>query len=79
MTNGPAAIQGTFVLTTSRERHGYDPSENIYYARPDDVADMRQALNLYVGHRTVNNATSQYADWDSIADAHVRLYRSLLG
>lgn len=73
-----AAIQGTFVLTTSRERHGYDPSENIYYARPDGVADMRQALNLYIGNRTTNNATSQCADWDSIADTHVHLYRSLL-
>ena len=72
-----AMLQGTFVLTTAREKHGYDPAGNVYYALPDDVADMRQALNLYIGRRKTPDAG--YADWDSIADAHVRHYSSVLG
>ena len=39
-----AHAQGTFILSTSREHHGYDAIDNIYYAHPDDVDDMRQAL-----------------------------------
>ena len=72
-----AMLQGTFVLTTTREKHGYDPAENVYYALPDDVADMRRALNLYIGRRKTPNAG--YADWDSIADAHIRHYSGVLG
>lgn len=67
-----AMLQGTFVLVTDRERHGYDPTENVYYAFPGDVADMRRALNLYIGRR--NTKGVQHTDWDFIADAHIRHY-----
>jgi glycosyltransferase involved in cell wall biosynthesis len=73
-----AAIQGTFTLTTSRERHGYDSSNNIYYARPADIEDMRQALHLYIGRRNLDAALSQYESWESIAKKHIDLYRDLL-
>ena len=74
-----AAIQGTFVLTTSRERQGFDPSSNIYFSKPGDVADMRSALRQYVGRRNTSRATDGYASWESIAQAHISLYRELLG
>lgn len=73
-----AMVQGTFVLTTSYEQHGYFPSENIYYSRPGDVADMRQGLRLYLGHRNNEAAMAQYMTWESIADRHKTLYQSLL-
>jgi glycosyltransferase involved in cell wall biosynthesis len=73
-----AALQGTFVLTTSSENHGYVDSENIYYAWPGDVDDMRQALNLYVGRRKSDDSMRQFATWESIAKAHIDLYRVLL-
>jgi glycosyltransferase involved in cell wall biosynthesis len=73
-----ALVQGTFVLTTSYEQHGYFPSENIYYGRPGDVADMRQALRLYLGHRNNEAAVNQYITWESIADRHKALYQNLL-
>jgi glycosyltransferase involved in cell wall biosynthesis len=73
-----AAIQGTFTLTTSQESHGYVNSENIYYARPADTEDMRQALNLYIGRKNSDVALSQYATWASIARNHIDLYRNLL-
>jgi hypothetical protein len=65
-------------LTTSREQHGYNALENIYYARPGDVEDMRQALKAYLGRRNTETNISQYATWDIIAQAHIDLYRPLL-
>jgi glycosyltransferase involved in cell wall biosynthesis len=72
-----AAIQGTFVLTTGLDRHGYDPSENIYYARPDDVADMRDALRMYISSTSARRFETQ-ADWESIASAHMSFYPRLV-
>lgn len=72
-----AAQQGTFVLTTSRERHGYEAAHNVYYARPDDAADMRQALEQYLGRR-VPPQPEVSGNWASIAEAHLSLYREVL-
>lgn len=73
-----AAIQGTFILSTSRERHGYNAFENIYYARPDDIEDMRESLSAYAGRRNTDENIKRFADWDSIAAEHLRLYQTLL-
>lgn len=70
-----AQAQGTFVLTTSRQRHGYDPIENTYFAGEHDVEEMRQALNQYLGTRVQNPAAAARA-WDSIGESHVELYRT---
>lgn len=70
-----AISQGTFVLTTSREQHGYDSIDNAYYASPDDVADMRNALRRYIGTRNDAAAIGRHCNWDSIAQAHVALYQ----
>ncbi len=72
-----AISQGTFVLTTSREQHGYDSIDNAYYARPDDVADMRNALHRYVGTRSDAASIDLHSNWDSIAQAHVALYQTV--
>jgi len=74
-----AAAQGTFVLTTSLERRGYDPVKNIYYAVPGDVGEMRQALRDHLGRRRPPLADSPETQWNSIAEAHLELYRILLG
>ena len=47
-----AAVQGTFVLTTSTERHGLDPDGNVYYARPSDAKDLMEALRRHLGRRS---------------------------
>lgn len=73
-----ALKQGTFVLTTSRDQHGYDASANIYYARPDDVADMTSALRTYIGQRREKNDCDPTSEWEAIADAHRALYASVL-
>ena len=72
-----AASQGTFVVTTSSETNGYDGDANIYYARPNAVAEMRQALLAYQGvRRDGDGATGD--PWLEVAKAHKELYSSLL-
>ena len=67
--------QGTFLLTTSRECHGYDSVRNLYFATPDDVDDMRQALETFAGHR--QPPPSPETCWKDIAEEHIRLYRKI--
>jgi glycosyltransferase involved in cell wall biosynthesis len=74
-----ATAQGTFVLTTSRERHGYDSLENAYFARPDDVADMRDALSVFIGKRNSSSGKDPACEWDSIASAHISLFKTIRG
>lgn len=74
-----AVAQGMFVLTTSHEKHGYDPSVNTYFARPDDVADMRHALRKFIGTRTIEQNGCPASDWQAIAVAHQLLYEKVVG
>jgi glycosyltransferase involved in cell wall biosynthesis len=67
--------QGTFLLTTSNERHGYDEGLNTYFAHPYDLADLRQALLVHAGRRI---APTQVSRWADIAEEHVKLYRKIL-
>jgi glycosyltransferase involved in cell wall biosynthesis len=72
-----AISQGTFVLTTSREQHGYVSDENVYYARLNDIADMRNALSMYIGRRNEASRLGLHRDWDLIAQAHLSLYHAV--
>ena len=71
-----ARLQGTFVLVTARERHGYDAAENVYYAVPGDVAEMRRAVASYMGCRKTDDVPD--AGWESIAEAHMQCYSNAL-
>lgn len=73
-----AALQGTFIATTSDEKQGYDSDTNIFSAKPGDVASMRQALIMYAGRRNTTDNIRNFATWDSIVEAHLRIYRTLL-
>lgn len=70
-----AQAQGTFVLTTSKQRRGYDPGENTYFACEHDLEDMRRALKQYVGKRPGDRNAIARA-WQSIRESHVDLYRT---
>lgn len=67
-----ARLQGTFVLTTSRESRGYDERENVYYARPGDVDEMRAALAAHLGAR---REPAGIPTWEQVAAAHLEVYR----
>jgi glycosyltransferase involved in cell wall biosynthesis len=74
-----ATLQGTFVLTTSRALRGYNSWENVYYAQPDDVPEMREALSKFVGKRKSESIADPNCEWDAIASAHVSLFDKIRG
>ncbi|HZZ86349.1 MAG TPA: glycosyltransferase family 4 protein [Anaeromyxobacteraceae bacterium] len=67
-------LQGTFVLTTSNERHGLDPHRNVYYARPGDIDDLRRGLESHLGRR--NHGPPPDPTWPEIASRHIEVYQS---
>jgi glycosyltransferase involved in cell wall biosynthesis len=72
-----AALQGTFVLTTSTTTHGYDDTANVYWARPSDPADLSLALSQFVGRRSAATSPNVTGPgWDEIAHQHVAVYAS---
>ena len=70
-----AMNQGTFTIATSLQREGYDSSTNVFYARPDDIAGMRQALLTYQGRRL--DKGGQVDPWTRIAQQHKEVYASV--
>lgn len=73
-----AARQGTFTLTTSVENPRFDEDANVYYARPEDVDDMRDALLRHAGRRRPSSEGGDPA-WEHIAAAHRALYDDVTG
>jgi glycosyltransferase involved in cell wall biosynthesis len=73
-----ALSQDSFVLTTSQERNGYDEGTNVYYARPEDVQEMRTALLRYQDRRLARPAEGDDA-WREIAWRHLEIYRAAAG
>ena len=71
-----ARLQGTYVVTTSRESNGYDAGQNVYYARPNDVAEMRAAVGAHLGNR---QAPRDVPTWERVAAEHLEVYRGLRG
>jgi glycosyltransferase involved in cell wall biosynthesis len=74
-----AQAQGTFVLTTSTERRGFDAATNTFFARPGDIDEMRVALKQYTGHRESSREDGMTSSWEAIAKAHRALYAELSG
>lgn len=72
-----ALLQGTPVITTSEEPKGYDADNHVYWAKIDDVAEMRDALDRWAGSRRKIRLDED--GWKSIAEAHLTVYRSELG
>jgi len=73
-----AVLQGSFVITTSRDRNGYDPEHNVYYAKLNDVQEMRSALNGHAGTRREHSTDIVGGEWHKIAVQHRSLYEALL-
>jgi glycosyltransferase involved in cell wall biosynthesis len=72
-----AAAQGVYVVTTSRDRTGYDPARHIHFAAPDDIAGMREALSTRLGERRPAANTPGSA-WRAIAEQHLAVYGEAL-
>ncbi len=74
-----AVTQGVFTLTTSHERRGYDPVQNVYYAQPRNVAEFREALGLYLGRRNPHpDPSGMPPTWEDVARRHLEFYQRYL-
>lgn len=73
-----AVLNRAFVITTSRTQSGYDKKRNIYFAKVDDVQQMRSALAAYAGTRREYDVDIDKDEWLKIASEHYSLYKSLL-
>jgi len=73
-----ATLQGTIVITTSQSGSGYDKKHHVYYAKVDDVQEMRSALEVYAGRRREDDAHPDKNAWREIAAEHHLLYEHLL-
>lgn len=69
-----AELQGTFVLTTSKTVNGYQAESNAYFARIDDVQEMKAALQAHAGTR--RPVGSEPYGWSQIARDHMLSYRA---
>jgi len=67
--------QGTFLLTTSKERRGYDTALNTYFAMPGDIDTMKTVLRQYAGQRATRRIPPESA-WQSTSNVHLRLYKT---
>lgn len=76
-----ATLNGAFVITTSSKLSGYDRTTNVYYARPDDVHEMRAALAQYCGRRIdiPERGDGDRDNWETIAGKHFQIYANLVG
>jgi len=73
-----AISQGTFVLTTSGEERGYIPSENVYFAQPGNIDEMRNALGKYIGNKTTSRSEDRKKGWDFISNEHLDFYKEII-
>lgn len=71
-----ARVHGVFVVTTSTQIRGYRELDNVYFAHPGDVAEMRAALQRYAGVR-VPGSEDRVPSWADIADRHQEIYAAL--
>jgi glycosyltransferase involved in cell wall biosynthesis len=73
-----AVLNGAFVITTSLTKSGYDGNQNIYFAKVDNVEEMKAALAVYAGTRRKYNENIDTNKWVKIAKQHYFLYYNLL-
>jgi len=73
-----SVTHGAFTITTSLTQNGYDKKHNVYYAKVDDVQEMKTALNNYAGKRRDYDADIDRNEWREFADKHRSLYEHLL-
>lgn len=83
MRNGSflaAKLQGTFAITTSNTKSGYDEESNVYFARPNDNQAMRLALSakFEFGNDVVGKPSDEFDEWRDIGNQHFSLYRSIV-
>ncbi|MAZ79794.1 MAG: hypothetical protein CMD72_03520 [Gammaproteobacteria bacterium] len=70
-----AMLQGTTIVTTSKNRRGYDQENNIYFNEPDDIHGMSKDLDDIFSKPT-NKKKANLLTWRDIAKKHIKLYEN---
>jgi len=73
-----AVLNCALVITTSNEQNGYDEKQNVYFAKIDDIDEMKSALAVYAGRRRKQDPDLDRDEWSKIAWEHSSLYSKLL-
>jgi len=73
-----AILNRALVITTSTTQNGYDKKDNVYFARVDDIQEMKSALADYGGRRRVSDFDIDQDEWLNIAQEHSSLYANFL-
>lgn len=73
-----AVLNGALVITTSLTKSGYDGKRNIYFAKVDNIEEMRLALSTYAGKRREYDADIDVNEWEKIEQQHYSLYKNSL-
>lgn len=73
-----AVLNGALVITTSLTQNGYDKKRNLYFAKVDDIQEMRLALDDYAGLKRNYHIDIDIDEWTNIANLHHSFYKDLL-
>ena len=73
-----ATAQGTLVVTTATDEHGYDGARNVYHARPGDLDELRGAIREHAGKRVAASDELRRQEWRAIVVVHRGLYEEVL-
>lgn len=71
-----AMLQGTTIVTTSKNRTGFDKDNNIYFNKPDDIDAMSLDLDDILSKKTIKKKANLLT-WRDIAKMHVKLYDNI--
>ncbi len=71
-----AEMAGVFTIATTQDitKLGYHEERNIYFAGCDQISNMKDALNRYLGTR---KESAEVNCWEEIAKKHGQIYRAI--
>jgi len=70
-----ARLQGTYIITTSKCRRGYDASQNTYFVPIGDIELFKEAISFVPVSNKI--LTSNIMTWESLASLHLDVYKQI--
>ena len=70
-----ARLQGTYIITTSTCRCGYEASQNTYFVPVGDIELFKRAINFVPESSKL--PASNIMTWESLANLHLDVYKQI--
>lgn len=70
-----ARLQGTYIITTSKCRCGYDASQNTYFVPIGDIELFKRAIHFVPASNKL--PASNIMTWESLASLHLDVYKQI--